>query len=423
MRILLYLTILGLFSLDWLSFKLGIVPRYVTWFPELAALVILPYVIFTAVRKRAFHSHAKYLCCIFAFLLAIFLGFVANGVGSGVMFSGMRIYLRYIPFFLLPAVWDVTEKELKRLLLFIFGLMILQLPVVLYQRFVKYSASISGDPMGGTLGANTSGTLSVLILLVLAVYISMYLKNRISFVIFLLGFAMVLLPVTMNETKITFVLLPVCFLIPSMIGRVDAGKIGKIILLFVLLTSSMFAVKTVYDHFQTKRWGYGITDFFQNRKHVEKYADARLAPIVNTLKRIGGDPVFFLFGVGAGNASSSFTGEGMSGKYLQEMTKGWKVASGIVVLAWEIGFVGLFLGGVILLFLFFDARKLSREDSLFGALGLGMTSVTLMFAVASLYCNLVQAKVVNVLFWLVAGLVVQRLNRGAGLPEGDMLPA
>ena len=250
MKFLVYLTILGLFSLDWLCFKLHLVPRYVTWLPELSSLLILPYIIFTAVRKRSFNFNLKYILCILAFLLTMFLSFVLNSVAPGVMFAGMRIYLRYIPFFLLPAVWDISEKEFKRLLIFIFVLMCLQLPVVFYQRFIKYSHSISGDPMGGTLGASTSGALSVLILLVLAVYIALYLKNCISFLPFIIGFFIVLLPATMNETKITFFLLPFCFLIPSLVGKINLRKVVRVFMLFLVITISMVVLKNIYDHFQ-----------------------------------------------------------------------------------------------------------------------------------------------------------------------------
>ncbi len=413
MKLIIYAVILSLFSLNWLCFKLQLIPRYVTWFPELVSLLILPYIIFTAVRKKSFNFSFKYIVCILVFVLTMILSFILNSVSPGVMFSGMRIYLRYIPFFLLPAVWDISEKEFKRLLIFIFVLMCVQLPVVLYQRFIKYSSSLSGDPMGGTLGAFTSGVLSVLILLVLCVYIALYLKNRISFLPFIIGFFILFLPATMNETKITFVLLPFCFLIPSVVGKINLRKTARVFMLFLVMAVSMLVLKTVYDHFQVKRWGYGITTFMEKKNRLKNYADARLNPVYRTLEKISADPVFFLFGVGAGNASSSFSGEGMNGKYLQEMTQGRKVAAGVVILAWELGLVGLSTLFMLFLFILTDAIKLSKADNLYGALGLGMVSVTLMFGVTSLYFNLAQVKVINIVFWLFAGFVVRQVSLAA----------
>lgn len=414
MKLIIYAVILSLFSLNWLCFKWQLIPRYVTWFPELVSLLILPYIIFTAVRKKSFNFSFKYIVCILVFILVMILSFILNSVSPGVMFSGMRIYLRYIPFFLLPAVWDISEKEFKRLLIFIFVLMCAQLPVVLYQRFIKYNTALSGDPMGGTLGANTSGVLSVLILLVLCVYVALYLKNRISFLPFIVGFFVVFLPTTMNETKITFALLPFCFLISSVIGKTDLRKMARILMLFLVMAVSLVVLKNIYDHFQMKRWEYGITTFMEQKGRLKHYADARLNPIYKTLDKISSDPVFFLFGVGAGNASSSFSGEAMSGKYLLEMSQGGRVVAGIVVLAWEIGFVGLFTGFVLFSFLIWDSLKLSQEDSLYGAVALGMVSVVLMFGVTSLYFNLVQVKVINILFWLFAGFVVRQAAISGG---------
>jgi uncharacterized membrane protein (Fun14 family) len=200
------------------------------------------------------------------------------------MFAGMRVYLRYIPFFLLPAVWNISDVQLCRLLKFVLLLAFTQLPVVIYQRFVKYSTSISGDPMGGTLGASTSGVLSVFLLLCIACYISFYLKNEIKFKTFIVGFFILFLPTTMNETKITFILLPLCFILPLIFGSANKKNLKKVIVLFGIMVISTIVLKSIYDYFIVKRWGYGIINFASTEGRLKSYADMRLIPLLKNDK-------------------------------------------------------------------------------------------------------------------------------------------
>ena len=105
----------------------------------------------------------------------------------------------------------------------------MQLPVVVWQRFIKYAAIQGGDPMGGTLGHGTSGVLSLFLLIVLSFLVAFYLKKRIPFWFFIISLFIVFLPTTMNETKITFILLPLSLLIPAIFLKSQRRKISKII--------------------------------------------------------------------------------------------------------------------------------------------------------------------------------------------------
>lgn len=407
MKLLIYLVIINIFFADWLAFKLNFIPRYLTWFPEAASLVVLVYVFFQASKKKRFGISSKYLLCLATFVLLMVVGFLLNGVSAGVIFSGMRIYLRFFPFFLLPAVWDISDKELFNLLKFLLFLSFIQLPVVLYQRFILYSTSISGDPMGGTLGANTSGTLSVLLLLVLAFYIACYLRDRVNFFQFFLGAMILLLPTAMNETKITFVLLPVCFVLPLMFGGIEKRKLWKVLLLFCFAGIALVSLKTIYDFFIVKRWGYGIVDFVQMEGRLAGYADMRLGPIMKTLEMAFDDPVFFFFGVGAGNASGSFTAQ-MTGAYVKTFSSLGLVSLGVVLLLWEIGFAGISVITVCLTMVFFDALKLSKfGEGAERVIGLAMVSIIPIYCATSAYFNITQVLVINIPFWMLCGFVVK----------------
>ena len=408
MKILIYIALIDAFFADWLAFKLCLIPRYFTWLPEISSLLILIYIFYKIASKHKFDMPLKYLFCICAFVLLMMLGFLLNQVSSGVMFSGMRIYLRYIPFFLVPAVWDISDKEFENFLKFILAMAFLQLPVVLYQRFVKYSTSLSGDPMGGTLGAHTSGVLSIFLLMVLAFYIACYIRDRINFLQFAIGAIIIILPTTMNETKITFALLPVCFIIPLLFGGIEKKKIWKAIWLFCFAALALFTLKTIYDFFIIKRWGYGIVQFAEMKGRLEGYADARWIPIIKTFEMALKDPIFFFFGVGAGNASASFTTQ-MTGAYVRAFNSLGLVSLGIILLFWEVGFSGTAVITIWLIMLFFDALKLKQSgDAIQGDVGLAMLSIIPIYCVTSAYFNTIQVVVINIPFWLLCGFLATK---------------
>ncbi|MDD2469215.1 MAG: hypothetical protein PHI97_35090 [Desulfobulbus sp.] len=407
MKILIYTTILNLFFADYFAFKLHVIPRWVTWLPEAASLLILIYFFSSITIKKQLNVNIKYIFCIIIFVFFIFSGFILNQVSAGVMFSGIRIYFRYIPFFLLPIVWNVSEKELNNLLIFIFSLSLMQLPFVLYQRFIQYSNSLTGDPMGGSLGTNTSGVLSVFLLLVLAFYIACYLNGKINFFVFCLGAAILVLPTSMNETKITFALLPTCFILPLIFRVVDKDKIQRIIALFLFAGVAFICLKTIYDFFIVKRWGYGIGEFAQMEGRLQGYADSRIVPIIKTFERLIDDPIFFFFGIGAGNASVSFSTQ-MTGEYVPLLASIGIDRLGITTLIWELGIAGI--SGVILFlaFVFIDTLKLCKTQcGLRKTLGIAMVSIIPIYVATSAYFNVTQILIINVPFWLLCGFVAK----------------
>lgn len=404
---LLYVVIFSLFSVDWLSFKLGLLPRSFTWIPEFTAILLCFYIMYKSIKNRIY-INVKYFIILFFFVFSVLLGFVLNYVESGVIISGLRIYLRYIPFFLLLAVFKMSEEKFLRLLKFIFLLACIQFPVVLYQRLIKYSDSASGDPMGGTLGANTSGTLSLLLLFVLSIYIAFYIKNKINIWQFTLGLFVLLLPTTLNETKITFVLLPFCFLIPMIVVKKESKQLQKVVFLILICVFSFSFLKLVYDIYAEKRWGYGISEFIHMEGRVDQYASHRLDPVFRTIDKMKEEPYKFIFGVGAGNASASVFGDSMSGKYALEMSGGEKVAAGAVVLFWEIGFVGVFFLAILYLLIILDAIKLSKKNNVYGTFALGMVTVSVILPSTMFYANILMVKIISTLFWLFAGVVVQQ---------------
>ncbi|MCK5096489.1 MAG: hypothetical protein KAR45_00205, partial [Desulfobacteraceae bacterium] len=275
-KYILYLLITGLFVLDWLFLTYGIGIRQMTWMPEIISIIIAVLIPFrTAVTKES-HLPIKYIFLLFIYLAHIGIGFLLNDVSGWTVLAGLRIYTKFIPIFLVGLIFPLTVQEFTKLVLFVFVLAMIQFPVVLWQRFIAFATSISGDPMGGTVGHSSSGVLSIFLLIIISFLVAFYIKEEISLPVFILAMAAAFLPTTLNETKITFFLLPVAFLLPAIFIKAKRKTIFRVMLVMFIFLSSFFVLKGIYDYFQTQRWGYGIQTFVTMPGRLEDYSRTRL---------------------------------------------------------------------------------------------------------------------------------------------------
>ncbi|MDA3787715.1 MAG: hypothetical protein PF503_04405, partial [Desulfobacula sp.] len=315
---LLSILVASLFIFDWLFFVMGIGGRIMTWVPEFIALFIALSIPFKTATTKQIHFPFKYSILLVLYLAHIAIGLLLNDVTGWTMLAGLRIYTKFIPIFLIPLIYPFTERAFKNLILWIFILSMLQLPVVLWQRFIQFATSLSGDPMGGTLGASSSGVLAIYLISIIACLISFYFKEEISLRVFLISTAAAFIPITLNETKISFILLPIAFIIPAFFLKGKRETIFRVMLVMLLMVSSFFILKSVYDYFAQKRWGYGITDFVTKPRKLERYNKSRLDPIKYAFTHAAVKDIRFgFFGRGVGNASEGFTKQ-LSGKNLKE---------------------------------------------------------------------------------------------------------
>ena len=157
-----------------------------TWVPEFVALFIaLSLPLKLAIDKQT-NIPFKYGMLVVVYLLNIVIGFVLNDISGWTMLAGLRIYTKFLPIFLVPILYPLSEKAFNNILLWVYALTIVQFPVTLWQRFFQFAEIRSGDPIGGTLGISTSGVLSVYLIAMISFLIAFYFKNQISFPFFLL---------------------------------------------------------------------------------------------------------------------------------------------------------------------------------------------------------------------------------------------
>jgi hypothetical protein len=248
MKILLYVLFLSIFFLDWISFKLGALPRIATWLPEILSLMAVALVVMLFATRKHFALKGKYLIFFSLFFMFILGGIIVNAVPSGVVLAGLRSNLKYLPFFFLPVTYAFSDEQIRRQLKFLLVLSMIQCPVTIYQRFIKYAGVGTGDVVGGTLGVHTSGVLSVYLACTISLVIAFYLKGRIKRSMMLILIGLLFLPTTLNETKVSLLLIPFALISPALFLRGQMNTIKRILPVMAICMILMVVFVKVYDH-------------------------------------------------------------------------------------------------------------------------------------------------------------------------------
>jgi hypothetical protein len=306
-------------------------------------------------------------------------------VQPGAVFAGLRVYFKYLPFFLLPAVYEFSDDEIKKQLKLVLGLALLQFPLVLYQRFIKYAGVSTGDYVTGTL--NISSILSIFLISTISVVYSFYLKELISkktlFALLLLLF----IPTTLNETKGSFFLLPFAFLLP---------KAGSSENTFMDLFTEGRIISYLYK-------GIDI-DYTQGERSVEDEV-GRVDSYVLAINKLSDDYTKLFMGLGIGNVGPSFY-RPFTGEYSTRYARYGPNITTVAYLLWEIGIIGLLLVLVTCYLFFKDAQYLSRENNVVGAIALGWTGVVAISVLSMGYKSLLPFNVIGYLFFYFSGYIV-----------------
>lgn len=416
MNKLLYIMFASLFSLDWLQSRVGGIPRVVTWLPELLSIATFVVVAAVVASRRSIQASPKYVLFFFVFFILVVGGLLINAVPAGVVFAGIRNYFKFFPFFLLPLVYRFSDEQIKRQVTFLFVLTLIQIPVAIYQRvFIEGS----GDVVGGTLGGNASGTLSVYLLCVMAMSVAFYLKKRVERKTLLILLFVLLIPPALNETKVTFFLLPLAIMIPVVFAR-DLEDKRKILLKIGSLSAVMFVAFVVaYNYSTPLKSGESIVEWLFAGKGVVKYLSTdrsereykigddevkrfdaiRLA--AENLRRSGN----LLVGVGIGNASPSFS-KSTTGEYFIRFERMAPDKVYFSRLLWELGIAGIMLYVVFFALILIDSVSLSFKNDTIGALALGWTAVAIIMPVTFVYQNALHDNIFGYLFWYFSGLIV-----------------
>jgi hypothetical protein len=363
----------------------------------------------------------------------MFIGSLLYESSTWSIFLGFRVYLRYLPFFLLPIAYDFKDDQIKKQLFILFLFTIIQVPITVFQRFIQYQGVLSGDPISGTLMG--CSILSLYLLCAISLITSFYMNRKIALNYYFVTLLIFFFPTTLNESKSVIFFLPFIFLMfiifsPSKYDISLQYKrysiIKRILFLPILVSFMLVLFVPIYDHFMKPRWGYGIVDFFQmedraigylykgNSNPTSNTNVGRIDSIVLAYQELSKDIFKLIFGFGAGNVTVSHFNTNQN-KFLEYSEMGSKMTS-YTNLFWEVGIAGIFIYLLFFLFQFQDALYLRHSSGLIGIIALSWCAVIPMIVLALFYKNLLHENMYY-LFWYFSGIIASkrfiifRLNR------------
>ncbi len=392
--------------------------------PEAFSIVILLLVILEGLRK-GFHNVApKYWATFGLIAFIITCSILTNAVPPGPIFAGLRFYLRAIPLFLIPAVFPPTEKQLRQQLMTVLVIGLIQIPITIYQRYIVLSEfRHSGDSVRGT--ATDSGILSIILISLVLILLGYFMRKRLSKVAFFTLFFLLLLPTTINETKVTVVLLPLGLLTTIVAGS-PAGKRLKVfslgLALLVAFGAILIPVYSFTQQFNPHKDERSLVEFFTNENgEMDKYMESKHPTGLGTrqgvvrrgdairvpLEYLSKDPVRLAFGLGLGNATHSNLGESFTGIYYDLFQKFAYLSVSLFLL--EIGVLGTALVFVLYAFVFFDSIAVAKADpSFIGTVAVGFIGVVVVVGISTFYTAIHTFSMLSFLYWYFAGVVASR---------------
>jgi hypothetical protein len=329
--------------------------------------------------------------------------------------------VRAIPWFLVPAVYAFSERQIKVQLKVLLGIAFLQLPLAVQQRLTTHALErVTGDWTSGTL--MLSSTLSVFLICAVSVAFALYMRG------YLRGRAMMLcllllVPTVINETKATLLLLPIGIVAVFLASASSGRRLRAVFQALCVLAVFMALAVPTYDYLIRDRpYATPIKEFVTDSERLERYVWKKQG--VGTTKEVGrvdaalvaltavsSDPARFVFGYGIGNVSDSALGHGFVGAY--NSLYGPFIEWSFSLIVFELGLGGLFVILVLMSLVYRDARFVTRHrDSLIGAVAAGWIGVTIVMVISTLYMPLITQTSLSYLFWYFAGLIAaERMRR------------
>jgi hypothetical protein len=427
--------LIAVFTAEYLVRARGLLHPYMVLLPELLSAIAMVVVLVRMTAGARIALDSRYVLFLGVLAVVMVSGFLLQDVPPGAAVAGIRSHLKFVPFFLLPAVYRFTPEQLGTQLKVLICILLLQTPLADNQRFVEFSHMMAtGDPVRGT--ATTSSALSLLMLCGIAALVALYLRRKIRFRTALVLIAILFLPTTINETKATLLLLPVAVLVPALYMPRGSRALRRILPIVAIGALAGVAFVGVYDTMvQNRENGPSLGTFFGEGR-FERYLYSggpqeganyigRLDSVEIAAEHLARDPLTLAIGMGAGNVNTSFM-RAFDGKYAFYYERFGVGMTQVTMFLWEIGIVGL----AAYLFLYWcvyrDARLLARNEDSTAVLGQIWVAVTVIMAFALMYKSVFSMNEIGYLFWYFSGIaaseaVLQRRERRARFTRAPAL--
>jgi hypothetical protein len=409
--------------------RMAILPGPAKYTPELLGAAALLIVLAFGIRDRFRFVRPAYWVIFGLLAISLAAGCVSNKVEPGPLFSGLRAYLRAIPWFLLPAVFAFTEKNLRTQLKWLLAISLLQLPIAIEQRILTGNnyygfVAVTGDMTTGTFGY--SGNLSIFLASAACVVAALTLKRLLPKWQGLLLALVLLVPTMINETKVTLIIVPLALFVTFQVLSKRGQRLKQLVMAVAALAVFLAAFVPIYNWLQEDRpkeagGNETVGDFFFSDKaqsYVETDAEigttgyvGRVDSIRVAVQETLSDPIRTVFGLGIGNTMESALGPQFSGKYFERYSMFTKETSFSTIFL-ELGFLGFSALMCVYWLIVRDALFVAGHSTPYmSALAAAWVAITAMMALMLFYSAIHVSVALSFLFWYFSGIVAAERAR------------
>ena len=410
------LMVVGVFLLDWLSDAVGVIPRQSAWLPELILMGLSFKVLFLIAKEKKLENTVIDGPLVLLIMIGLFSALL-NSNRLEVLLLGFRNYFKFVLLFYAIAYLSFDDKFLQKVIKLFFLVAFAQVPVAITQRLL-YLKVPSGDIIGGTLGSNTSGTLTLFLMCIISILTAQYINGFIKAKNLLISMMLLFIPMVINETKITFIIFPILLLFLFGRSAISMLNLRRLIVPLAFSVGIFYLAILSYNYifvgFYQK--SFGILETEQQVSYVtSKYTKSgslnRLAQVTFAHENITNDQYTAAFGIGPGNASDSFFVSGV-GDYFKKYEALQIDSTFLGRVIWEYGYLGLAVFIYMLLKLWILAGTVNKgsNDVFKRSIAIGFQGMLVVLAIAVIYSGSLIVGPLGCLFWFIAGSL-QRWQR------------
>lgn len=401
-----------LFVFNWLFGVLKVIPKEITWLPDVIVIVMTAKMIYLQAREKCLKSTPIDS----VLLLIILLGFISaiyNLISPVTFIFGYRNFFKYVLLFFILINIEQDEKFYRLFLILLFILALTQIPISLIQAiYYGNTGEDIADNVSGTLGRKATGAMAIFMCFSVSMFIGFYIQKR-KF-IFLIPAALCMVPIILGSGQFGFYIIPLAIIICWIFGNpktlrnflkipIMITTLLMIIWIGIIFHDSLYQGKLL----ETIKSPSKFYEFNFNFRKEGTYGRFQVIKVSNQL--LTKNMANFLIGFGPGNASESFFDK-YQGKW-EKQYQGRKIGGiQFTAIILEFGYLGLLL----FLYMFYRLLKMNNflyhntKSEFWKSIAIGYNGMVFTYIVGMIYNPVWFYDVLAFTFWFVtAALATQ----------------
>ena len=414
----LYILTLLLFSLHWLTDSLQVLPKPFNLVPDVLVVALFLRGLYGRLRWRKTLPRTQVDAFVLLLIGVAILSALLNHSDPVLVFlNGLfRQNLKFFLLFYAIVYLAPPENTLRRLVVLLIGLEVLQVPVAVVQAFVYKN----WDFAGGTLGFASTDVLALSALMMMALLFGLaQTTGRMRYA--LLGLSL-FIPAVVGEGKIVFILGPILILFLLSYRRaLLSSKAVLLLLLFIVAYGlSLFALNVIFPQAKSLRVlssiSYTLRIYERPLVATGGFPRSRLGDLQFTACLLREGVLRAFFGYGPGSSSRAFVEAATGSLYRRfEVYEGPYFYFSFVQLsttALEYGCAGLMVYLLLLWRLYRWNGELLRgtNDKFWWAIAWGFRGVIFVFVSGMVYWRVWSTEILASIFWMLAGILTVHSN-------------